>query len=324
MLIAQRQQISRSSVFVKRSPNVYEAQTTYIYGSRYTTWCHNAVANIVTDSTPAYISQCAFHLWIYMFLCEDTRSFNHFPIMLANSIARQLITGTVIPFHIHNVVAQLHQNGELRSAELFDVFWWTKFFRMLLQFSAKSQSSFLYFRWTFLCQPSGLFFDIQNFIICPGIFSLNSGRMPSNTAPSIAACRKHLTDLSLTKLFGNSVCKIWLRSSCFALGPPSILQTSFPNNFVGPVSNIPYYWPGRITYRITIRYITIWSRNRVIKCILLYLLMYLRTYLLTYMYLLTRSYHNLGKRFRPRAKIVYQILLTLRLSGPEAFTKSTC
>ena len=51
-----------------------------------------------------------------MFLCEDTRSFNHFPIMLANSIARQLITGTVIPFHIHNVVAQLHQNGELCSA----------------------------------------------------------------------------------------------------------------------------------------------------------------------------------------------------------------
>ena len=33
------------------------------------------------------------------------------------------------------------------------------------------------------------------------------------------------------------------------------------------------------------------------------------------MYLLTRSSHNLGKRFRPRAKIVYQILLTLRLSG---------
>ena len=42
--------------------------------------------------------------------------------MLANSIPRQLITGTVIPFHIHNVVAQLHQNGELRSAELFDAF----------------------------------------------------------------------------------------------------------------------------------------------------------------------------------------------------------
>ena len=41
--------------------------------------------------------------------------------MLANSIVRQLITGTAIPFHIHNVVAQLHQNGELRSAELFDV-----------------------------------------------------------------------------------------------------------------------------------------------------------------------------------------------------------
>ena len=57
-----------------------------------------------------------------MFLCEETRSFNHFPIMLANSIARQLITGTVIPFHIHNVVAQLHQNGELCSAELFDFF----------------------------------------------------------------------------------------------------------------------------------------------------------------------------------------------------------
>ena len=58
--------------------------------------------------------------------------------------------------------------------------------------------------------------------------------------------------------------------------------------------------------------------------LLTYLLMYLLTYLLTYMYLLTRSSHNLGKRFRPRAKIVYQILLTLRLSGPEAFTKSTC
>ena len=43
-------------------------------------------------------------------------------------------------------------------------------------------------------------------------------------------------------------------------------------------------------------------------------------YLLTYMYLLTRSSHNLGKRF---AEIVYQILLTLRMSGPEAFTKST-
>ena len=41
--------------------------------------------------------------------------------MLANSIVRQLIPGTVIPFHIHNVVAQLHQNGELRSAEFFDV-----------------------------------------------------------------------------------------------------------------------------------------------------------------------------------------------------------
>ena len=60
------------------------------------------------------------------------------------------------------------------------------------------------------------------------------------------------------------------------------------------------------------------------KCIFLYLLMHLLTYLLTYMYLLTWSSHNLGKRFRPRAKIVYQILLTLRLSGPEAFTKSTC
>ena len=57
-----------------------------------------------------------------MFLCEDIRSFKHFPIMLANSIARQLITGTIIPFHIHNAVAQLHQNDELRSAELFDVF----------------------------------------------------------------------------------------------------------------------------------------------------------------------------------------------------------
>ena len=42
--------------------------------------------------------------------------------MLANSIARQIITGIVIPFHIHHVVAQLQQNGELRSAELFDVF----------------------------------------------------------------------------------------------------------------------------------------------------------------------------------------------------------
>ena len=41
---------------------------------------------------------------------------------LASSAWCYLITGTVIPFHIHNVVAQLHQNGELRSAELFDVF----------------------------------------------------------------------------------------------------------------------------------------------------------------------------------------------------------
>ena len=49
----------------------------------------------------------------------------------------------------------------------------------------------------------------------------------------------------------------------------------------------------------------------------------LRIFLLN-MYLLTQSSHNLGKRFRPRAQIVYQILLTLRLSGPEAFTKSTC
>ena len=39
------------------------------------------------------------------------------------------------------------------------------------------------------------------------IFSLNSDRMPSNTATGTAACRKHLTDLSLTKLFGNSACK---------------------------------------------------------------------------------------------------------------------
>ena len=53
---------------------------------------------------------------------------------------------------------------------------------------------------------------------------------------SAPACRKNLTDLSLTKLSGNSVCKIWLRSSCFALGPTPILQTSFPDNFVGPVS----------------------------------------------------------------------------------------
>ena len=52
------------------------------------------------------------------------------------------------------------------------------------------------------------------------------------------ACRKNLTDLSRTKLFGNSVCKILLRPSCSALGPTSILQTSFPNKFVGPVSNI--------------------------------------------------------------------------------------
>ena len=48
----------------------------------------------------------------YMFLCEDTRSFNHFPIMLANSIARQLITGTVIPFHIH---MQLHNYIKMAS-----------------------------------------------------------------------------------------------------------------------------------------------------------------------------------------------------------------
>ena len=65
-----------------------------------------------------YISQRVSLVNVHVPTCEDTRSFNHFPIMLANSIARQLISGTVIPFHIHNVVAQLHQNGELRSAEL--------------------------------------------------------------------------------------------------------------------------------------------------------------------------------------------------------------
>ena len=52
---------------------------------------------------------------------SNARSFNHFPIKLAKLIARQLITGTVIPFHIHNVVVQLHENGELRSAELSDI-----------------------------------------------------------------------------------------------------------------------------------------------------------------------------------------------------------
>ena len=209
------------------------------YGSRYTTLCHNAVANIVADSTPAYISQCAFHLWIYMtvpmwrytFLqplpnhaCEFDCSTDH--------------NCNVIPFHIRSCTVTTKWRVAFRWVIWCFYFWWAKFFRMLLQFSAKNQSSFLYFRWTFLCQPSGLFFDIQNFIICHEIFSLNSGRMPSKTAPGITACRKHLTDLSLTKLFGNSACKIWLRSSCFALGPPSILQTSFPNNFVGPVSNI--------------------------------------------------------------------------------------
>ena len=157
--------------------------------------------------------------------------------MLANSIARRLITGTVIPFHIHSVVAQLHQNGELRFAELFDVFYGPISSACFSSFQPKTSLLFYIFG-ELSCQPSGLFFDIQNFTICHGIFSLNSGRMPSNTAPGIAACRKHLTDLSLTKLFGNSACKIWLRSSCFALGPTSILQTSFPNNFVGPVSNI--------------------------------------------------------------------------------------
>ena len=93
------------------------------YDRRYATWCHNAV------QIPSPIAhQSTFHSarftceHTYMFLCEDIRSFKHFPIMLANSIARQLITGTVIPFHINNAVAQLHQNGELRSAELFDVF----------------------------------------------------------------------------------------------------------------------------------------------------------------------------------------------------------
>ena len=44
----------------------------------------------------------------------------------------------------------------------------------------------------------------------------------------------------------------------------------------------------------------------------LYLLTYLLTYHLTYLYLLTRSSHNLGKRFRPRAKIVYQMLLNTK------------
>ena len=128
------------------------------YGSRCITWCPT---QLQISSPIAH--QPTFHS--ARFTCEYARSFNHFPIKLANLIARQLITGTVIPFHIHNVVAQLHQNGELRSAELFAFFWWAKFFRMFLQFSAKNQSSFLYFRWTFLCQPSGLFFDIQNFVI---------------------------------------------------------------------------------------------------------------------------------------------------------------
>ena len=137
----------------------------------------------------------------------------------------------------------------MRSAELFDVF-----------YGPSSSACFSSFQPTtsLLCYIFGELSSvnlldsssISRFIICPGIFSLNSGRLPSNTAPGIAACRKHLTDLSLTKLFGNSACKIWLRSSCFALGPPSILQTSFPNNFVGPVSNI--YW-------FTFRYHTLFT-----------------------------------------------------------------
>ena len=81
-----------------------------------------------------------------MFLCEDTRSFNHFPSMLANSIARQLITGTVIPFHIHNVVAQLHQNGELRSAELFDVFLMDQVLPHASPVFSQKPVFFLYFR----------------------------------------------------------------------------------------------------------------------------------------------------------------------------------
>ena len=93
------------------------------YGSRCITWCPT---QLQISSPIAH--QPTFHSvrftceYTWLFLCEDTRSFNHFPIMLANSIARQIITGIVIPFHIHNVVAQLQQNGELRSTELFDVF----------------------------------------------------------------------------------------------------------------------------------------------------------------------------------------------------------
>ena len=66
--------------------------------------------------------------------------------MLANSIARQLITDTVIPFHIHNEVAQLHQNGELRSAELCDVFLMGQVLLHASPVFSKNQSSFLYFR----------------------------------------------------------------------------------------------------------------------------------------------------------------------------------
>ena len=80
----------------------------------YITWCPT---QLQISSPIAH--QPTFHS--ARFTCEYARSFNHFPIKLANLIARQLITGTVIPFHIHNVVVQLHENGELRSAELSDI-----------------------------------------------------------------------------------------------------------------------------------------------------------------------------------------------------------
>ena len=59
---------------------------------------------------------------LHTFLCEDERSFNHFLTKLANSIARQVIIGTVILFYSQSVVVKSHQNGELRFAEFSDVF----------------------------------------------------------------------------------------------------------------------------------------------------------------------------------------------------------
>ena len=91
---------------------------------------------------------------------------------------------------------------------------------------------FLVFRWIFFINllGSSSISRISSSSESPKSYSLNSGRMPSNTAPGIAACRKNLTDLSMMKLFGNSVWKI--------LTPVLVLRTRTSVNFANLVSNL--------------------------------------------------------------------------------------